>query len=112
MLLKVRRKKSMVEITASCEIVPHGQSFPDLKSAIVKLSQRRYFSNELEILGKKGILNKNRGICKLDQYLDRCGLLRVDDRIQKSVVSEKMKKNKKQPVLKARNSKIAVIIIR
>ena len=51
LLLKVHRKKSTVEMTASYSIVPGTQSFPDLKSiqmaesVIIKSSQRRYFSN-------------------------------------------------------------------
>ena len=40
--------------------------------------------------------------------LDRCGLLRVGGQIQKSIVSEEMK----HPVLLARKSEIAVMIIR
>ena len=77
-------------MTASCQIVPGSQIFPDLESVqmsesvIVKSSQRRYFLNELEILEEKGILNKKRSIYKLDPYFDRCGLLRVSGRIQKS----------------------------
>ena len=113
-LLKVHRKKGMVEMTASCDIVSGTQSFPDLKSvqmaesAIVKSSQRRYFSNELKILEERGILNKKNSIYKLDPYLDRCGLLRVTGQIQKSAISEEMKR----PVLLARNSETAVMIIR
>ena len=57
---------------------------------------------------EKGILSKNSNIYKLDPFLGRCGLLRVDGRIQKSIVSEEMK----HPVLLARKSEIAVIIIR
>ena len=57
---------------------------------------------------EKGILSKNSNIYKLDPFLDRCGLLRVDGRIQKSIVSEEMK----HPVLLARKSEIAVMIIR
>ena len=111
LLLKVYRKKDMMEMTASYDIVPGTQNFPDLKSvqkagsAIIKSSQRSYFSNELKILEEKRILNKKSSICK---YLDRCDLLRVGGRIQKSVVSEQMK----HPVLLARNSEIAVMIIR
>ena len=59
-------------------------------------------------MGEKGILNKKISIYKLDPFLDRCGLLRVGGRIQKSTVSEEMK----HPVLLARKSEIAVIIIR
>ena len=58
---------------------------------IIKSSHREYFSNELKILGQKGIMNKNSSAYKLDLYLDRCGLLRVACRIQKSIVSEDMK---------------------
>ena len=49
LLLKVHRAKDMVEMTASYDIVPGTQSFPDLRSAqmaesvIIKSSQRRYF---------------------------------------------------------------------
>ena len=55
LLLKGYRKKGMVEMTASYDIVPDTQSFPDLKSVqmaesvLIKSSQRRYFSNELKI---------------------------------------------------------------
>ena len=56
---------------------------------------------------EKGLLSKNSNIYKLDPFLDRCGLLRVDGRIQKSIVSEEMK----HPVLLARKSEIAVIIM-
>ena len=56
---------------------------------------------------EKGILSKNSNIYKLDPFLGRCGLLRVDGRIQKSIVSEEMK----HPVLLARKSEIAVIIM-
>ena len=114
LLLKVHRKKGIVERTASYDIVPGTQSFPDLysvqmaESLKIKSSQRRYFSNELKILGEKGILNKKISIYKLDPFLDRCGLLRVGGQIQKSIVSEEMK----HPVLLARKSEIAVIIIR
>ena len=114
LLLKVHRKKSMVEMTASYDIVPGTQSFPDLNSVQmaeslrIKSSQSKYFSNELKILGEKAILNKKSSIYKLDPFLDRCGLLRVGGRIQKSTVSEEMK----HPVLLARKSEIAVIIIR
>ena len=59
-------------------------------------------------MGEKGILNKKISIYKLDPFLDRCGLLRVGGRIQKSTVSEEMK----HPVLLARKSEIAVMIIR
>ena len=109
LLLKVHRKKNMVEMTASYVIVPGTQSFPDLNSVqmaeslIVKSSQRRYFSNELKI----AILSEKSGIYKLDPYLGRCGLLRVGGRIQKSTVSEEMK----HPMLLARKSEIAVMII-
>ena len=54
LLLKGHRKKDMVEMTASYDIVPDTQSFPGLKSVqmaesvILKSSQRRYFSNELK----------------------------------------------------------------
>ena len=112
--LQVPRKKGMVEMTASYDIVPDTQSFPDLKSVqmaesvIIKSSQRRYFSNELKILEKKGFINKKSSIYKLDPYLDRCDLLRVGGWIQKSSISEEMK----HPVLLARNSEIAVMIIR
>ena len=97
MLLNAHRKKGIVEITASYDIVPGTQSFPGLNSVqmaeslIIKSSQRRYFSNELKILGEKGILNKKSSIYNLDPFLDRCGLLRVGGRIQKSVVTEEMK---------------------
>ena len=90
-------------MTASYDIVPGTQSFPDLKSVqtaesvIIKSSQRRYISNELKVLEEKGILNKKSSIYKLDLYLtadlvtyteeDRCGLPRVGGRIQKSAVS-------------------------
>ena len=112
LLLKVHRKKGIVETTASYDIVPGTRSFPDLysvqmtESLIIKSSQRKYFSNELKILGEKGILNKKSSIYKLDPFLDRCGLLRVGGRIQKSIVSEEMKH------LLARKSEIAVMIIR
>ena len=112
LLLKVHRKKSMVEMTASYDIVPGTQSFPDLNSVQmaeslrIKSSQSKYFSNELKILGEKTILNKKSSIYKLDPFLDRCGLLRVGGRIQKSIVSEEMKH------LLARKSEIAVMIIR
>ena len=78
------------------------------ESVIIKSCQRRYFSNELKILEEKAILNKKSSIYKLDPYLDRCGLLRVGSRIQKSAIIEEMK----YPVLLARNSEIAVMIIR
>ena len=113
-LLKVHSNKGVVEMTTSYVIVPGAQSFPDLISThmagslIIKSSQRRYFSNELGILGEKGILNKKGRIYKLDPYLDRCDLLRVGDRIQKSTISEEMK----YPMLLARKSEIAVMIIR
>ena len=112
LLLKVHRKKGIVERTASYDIVPGTRSFPDLysvqmaESLKIKSSQWRYFSNELKILGEKGILNKKISIYKLDPFLDRCGLLRVGGRIQKSIVSEEMKH------LLARKSEIAVMIIR
>ena len=97
LLLNAHRKKGIVEITASYDIVPGTQSFPGLNSVqmaeslIIKSSQRRYFSNELKILGEKGILNKKSSIYNLDPFLDRCGLLRVGGRIQKSIVTEEMK---------------------
>ena len=78
------------------------------ESLIIKSSQRRYFSNELKILEEIGILSKKSGIYKLDPYLDRCGLLRVGGRIQKSTISEEMK----HPMLLARKSEIAVMIMR
>ena len=87
LFFKVHRKKSMVQITVSCEIMPSSQSFPDLKtvqmakSTIVKSFQIRYFSNKLEILEEKGILNKKSCIYNLDPYLDRCSLLRADGQI-------------------------------
>ena len=56
----------------------------------------------------KGILSKKSSIYKLDPYLHKCGLLRVGGRIQKSAISEEIK----HPVLLARNSEIAVMIIR
>ena len=114
LLLKVHRKKGMVEMTASYDIVPGTQSFPDLKSVqmaesvIIKSSQRGYFSIELKILEEKGILNKKSSVYKFDPYLDRCGLLRVGGQIQKSAISEEVKHS----VLLARNSEIAVMIIR
>ena len=80
LLLKVHRKKGMVEITASYDIVSGTQSFPDLNSVqmaeslIIKSSRGRYFSNEMKILEEKGILNKKNSIYKLDSCLDRCGL--------------------------------------
>ena len=55
-----------------------------------------------------GILSKKSGIYKLEPYLDRCGLLRVGGRIQKSTISEEMK----HPMLLARKSEIAVMIMR
>ena len=55
-----------------------------------------------------GILSKKSGIYKLDPYLDRCGLLRVGGRIQQSTISEEMK----HPMLLARKSEIAVMIMR
>ena len=42
-------------------------------------------------MGEKGILNKKSSIYNLDPFLDRCGLLRVGGRIQKSIVTEEMK---------------------
>ena len=80
LLLKVHRKKGMVEMTASYGIVSGTQSFPDLnsfqmaESLIIKSSRGRYFSNEMKILEEKGILNKKNSIYKLDSWLDRCGL--------------------------------------
>ena len=80
LLLKVHRKKGMVEITASYDIVSGTQSFPDLNSVqmaeslIIKSSRGRYFSNEMKILEEKGILNKKNSIYKLDSCLDRCSL--------------------------------------
>ena len=100
-------------MTASYDIVSGTWSFPELNSVqmaeslIVKSSQRKYFSNELKILLEKGILNKKSNIYKLDPFLDKCGLLRVVGRIQKSMVSEEMK----HPVLLARKSEIAVMIM-
>ena len=80
LLLKVHRKKGMVEMTASYDIVSVTQSFPDLNSVqmaeslIIKSSRGRYFSNEMKILEEKGILNNKNSIYKLDSCLDRCGL--------------------------------------
>ena len=80
LLLKVHRKKGMVEMTASYGIVSGTQSFPDLnsfqmaESFIIKSSRGRYFSNEMKILEEKGILNNKNSIYKLDSCLDRCGL--------------------------------------
>ena len=80
LLLKVHRKKGMVEMTASYGIVSGTQSFPDLNSVqmaeslIIKSSRGRYFSNEMKILEEKGILNNKNSIYKLDSCLDRCGL--------------------------------------
>ena len=80
LLLKVHRKKGMVEMTASYDIVSVTQSFPDLNSVqmaeslITKSSRGRYFSNEMKILEEKGILNKKNSIYKLDSCLDRCSL--------------------------------------
>ena len=114
LFLKVHRKKGMVEMTESYDSVPGTRGFPGLNSVqmteslIIKSSQRKYFSSELKVLGKKGVLNKKSSIYKLDPYLDRYGLLRVGGRIQKSIVSEEMK----HPVLLARKSEIAVMIIR
>ena len=114
LLLKVHRRKSMVKMTASYDIVRGTQRFLDLKSVqmaesvIIKSSQKRYFSNEMRILEEKAIFNKKSSIYKLDPYLDRCGLLRVGGRIQKSTISEEMKHS----LLLARNSEIAVMIIR
>ena len=76
LLLKVHRKKSIVEMTASYDIVPDIQSFPDLisvqmaESLILRSSQRKYFSIELKIFGEKGIFNRS-SIYKLDPFLDR-----------------------------------------
>ena len=101
-------------MTASYDIVPGARSFPGLNSVqlaeslIIKSPQRKYSSNELKILEETGILNKKRSIYKLDTFLDRCGLLRVGGRIQKSIVSEEMK----HPLLLTRKSEIAVMIIR
>ena len=101
-------------MTASYDIVSGARSFPGLNSVqlaeslITKSPQRKYFSNELKILGETGILNKKTSIYKLDPFLDRCGLVRVGGQIQKSIVSEEMK----HPVLLARKSEIAVMIIR
>ena len=78
------------------------------KSVIMKSSQRSYFSHELKILELKGILNKKSSIYKVDSYLDRRGLLRIGGQIQKYAINEEMK----HPVLLARNSEIAVMIIR
>ena len=83
--MKVHRKEGMAEMSGSCKIVAGSRSFLDLEtvqmavSVIIKSSQRRYFSNELEISEDKEIMNKNSSIYKLDPYLDRCGLLRVSD---------------------------------
>ena len=72
LLLKVHRKKGMVEMRVSYDIVPGTQSFPNLKSVhmaesvVIKSSQRRYFSNELKILEEKRILNKKSSIYKLE----------------------------------------------
>ena len=80
LLLKVHRKKGMVEMTASYDIVSVTQSFPDLNSVqmaeslIIKSSRGRYFSNEMKILEEKGILNKKNSIYKLDSCLDRYSL--------------------------------------
>ena len=80
LLLKVHRKKGMVEMTASYGIVSGTQSFLDLnsfqmaESLIIKSSRGRYFSNEMKILEEKGILNNKNSIYKLDSCLDRCGL--------------------------------------
>ena len=76
MLLKVHRKKGIVEMTASYDIVPDIQCFPDLNSVqmaeslILRSSRRKYFSIELKIFGKKGIFNRS-SIYKLDPFLDR-----------------------------------------
>ena len=77
--MKVHRKEGMAEMSGSCKIVAGSRSFLDLEtvqmavSVIIKSSQRRYFSNELEISEDKEIMNKNSSIYKLDPYLDRCG---------------------------------------
>ena len=53
LLLKVHRKKDMVKMTASYDIVNGTRSFPGpnsvqmAESLIIKSSQRRCFSNEL-----------------------------------------------------------------
>ena len=86
LLLKVHRKKGIVEMTASYDILPDTLSFPDLNSVqmaeslIIRSSQRKYFSIELKILGEKGIFNRKTSIYKLDPFLDRCGLLGVGGR--------------------------------
>ena len=55
-------------MTASYGIVPGARSFPGLNlvqladSLIIKSPQRKYFSNELKIFGKTGILNKKSSI--------------------------------------------------
>ena len=114
LLLNMHRNKGMVEMTASYDRVTGTQGFPDLvlvqmaESVIIKSSQRRYFSNDLKILEEKGILNKKSRIYNLDLCLNRCGLLSVGGQIQKSTISEEIK----LLVLLARNSEIALVIIR
>ena len=82
----------MVDMTASYEIVHGSHHIPGLQSVqmaqsvIIKASQKRYFSCELEILEKERILKKKSSIYMFDPYLYRCGLLRGTGRIQKSVV--------------------------
>ena len=94
---KLKRAITTSYMTTSYEIVPGSHSFPGLQSVqmaesvIIKASQRRYFSCELEILEKERILKKKSSIYMFDAYLYRCGLLRSGGQIQKSVVSEVMK---------------------
>ena len=63
-------------MSASYDIVPGARSFPGLNSVQlaeslrIKTPQRKYFSNELKILGETGILNKKSSIYKLDPFLD------------------------------------------
>ena len=66
-----------------------------------------YFGKEIALLSKQKKLEVNNRIFKLDPYVDAQGVLRVDGRIQKSLVQQEIQ----HPMLLPKDCRITNLIV-
>ena len=79
-----------------------------LEKEIIRSFQRRYCKEELISLGKQKCLNSCSNIVKLDPFIDDKGILRVGEKIYRSVLANEIQ----HPVLLPKSCRIAELIVR
>ena len=75
---------------------------------IIRVSQRRHFSDEIKPMERNKCVKKGSSIYKLDPYIDGNGLLRVGGRLNQSATDESVK----HPLLIPKDSILARLIIK